>query len=79
MATGPQQYQAAGQLLMMARDARTAARHGDPRRSSGPRNHPLGARPVEATLALAAATAVGGLDPDSRAWADVAGTKFSSG
>ena len=63
----------------MARDARTAARHGDPRRSSGPRNHPLGARPVEATLALAAATAVDGLDPDSRAWADVAGTKFSSG
>ena len=64
---------------MMARDARTAARHGDPRPSSGPRNHPRGDRPVEATLALAAATAVGGLDPDSRAWADVAGTKFSSG
>jgi hypothetical protein len=34
---------------------------------------------VHATLALAAATAVSGLDPDSRAWADVAGTKFSSG
>jgi len=33
MATGPQQYQAARQLLMMARDACTAARHGDPRRS----------------------------------------------
>jgi hypothetical protein len=34
---------------------------------------------VHATLALAAATAVAGLDADSRAWADVAGTKLSSG
>jgi hypothetical protein len=34
---------------------------------------------VHATLALAAATAVAGLGPDSRAWADVAGTKLSSG
>ena len=34
---------------------------------------------VPATLALAAATAVTGLGPDSRAWADVAGTKLSSG
>jgi hypothetical protein len=34
---------------------------------------------VHATLALAAATAVAGLAPDSRAWADVAGTKLSSG
>jgi hypothetical protein len=34
---------------------------------------------VHATLALAAATAVAGLSPDSRAWADVAGTKLSSG
>ena len=30
---------------------------------------------VHATLAVAAATAVGVLDLDSRAWADVAGTK----
>jgi hypothetical protein len=30
---------------------------------------------VHATLALAAATTVGVLDLDSRAWADVAGTK----
>jgi hypothetical protein len=34
---------------------------------------------VHATLALAAATPVAGLAPDSRAWADVAGTKLSSG
>ena len=34
---------------------------------------------VHATLALAAATAVAGLGPDSPAWADVAGTKLSSG
>ena len=34
---------------------------------------------VLATLALAAATAVAALGPDSRAWADVAGTKFASG
>jgi hypothetical protein len=34
---------------------------------------------VHATLALAVATAVAGLGPDSRAWADVAGTKPSSG
>ena len=34
---------------------------------------------VHATLALAAATAVADLDLDSRAWADVAGTKLSSG
>jgi hypothetical protein len=33
---------------------------------------------VHATLALAAATAVAALAPDSRAWADVAGTKLSS-
>jgi hypothetical protein len=33
---------------------------------------------VHATLALAAATAVAGLAPDSRAWADIAGTKFTS-
>jgi len=34
---------------------------------------------VHAMLALAAATAVGGLDPDSRAWSDIAGTTISSG
>jgi hypothetical protein len=34
---------------------------------------------VHATLALAAATAVAGLGPESRAWADVAGTKLGSG
>jgi hypothetical protein len=34
---------------------------------------------VPATLALAAATAVAGLGPDSRAWDDVAGTKLGSG
>ena len=34
---------------------------------------------VHATLALAAATAVAGPGPDSRTWADVAGTKLSSG
>ena len=34
---------------------------------------------VHATLALAAATAVAALAPDSQAWADVAGTKLSSG
>jgi hypothetical protein len=34
---------------------------------------------VHATLALAAATAVAGLGPDSRAWAGVAGAKLSSG
>ena len=33
---------------------------------------------VHATPALAAATAVAALAPDSRVWADVAGTKFSS-
>ena len=34
---------------------------------------------VHATLAPAAATAVASLGPDSRAWADIAGTKLSSG
>ena len=34
---------------------------------------------LEAALALAAATAVDGLDPEGRRVADVAGTKFSSG
>lgn len=33
---------------------------------------------VHAMLALAAATAVASLAPDSRAWADVSGTKLSS-
>jgi hypothetical protein len=36
---------------------------------------PVRSAQVEATLTLAAATAPGGLDPDSRAWADVAGTR----
>jgi hypothetical protein len=34
---------------------------------------------IHATLALAAATALGTSPTESRAWADVAGTKFSAG
>jgi hypothetical protein len=69
MTTGPQHDKATEQLLMMARDARTAARHGDPGDHEARVTTPLAAAQVEAALALAEATAPGGLDPDSRAWA----------
>ena len=36
-------------------------------------------RPDPSVLALAAATAVGASGADNRAWADAAGTRFSSG
>ncbi len=42
-------------------------------------NRTIAEAQVHATFAQAAATAVAGLGPDSRAWADVAGTKLSSG
>jgi predicted trehalose synthase len=35
--------------------------------------------PIHATLALAAATALGTMAADGRAWTEVAGTKFSAG
>jgi hypothetical protein len=71
--TGPEHF----------REAETAAQHAEGLVNAG---DPEGLAPVwaaigqvHATLALAAATAVGASGADSRAWADVAATKLSGG
>jgi hypothetical protein len=70
--TGPEHYRAAEQF---ANEAYTAARNLD---LTAPDPHRLLAEAqVHATLAVAAATALGATGAESRAWADVAGTKLS--
>ncbi len=71
--TGPEHF----------REAETAAQRAEGLVTAG---DPEGLAPVwaalgqvHATLALAAATAVGTSGTESRAWADVAGTKLSGG
>jgi hypothetical protein len=65
--TGPEHYIAAEELL---EDAGHAREEDDAARV-------LGRAQVHATLALAAATAVGTRDIDNRAWVAAAGTKLS--
>jgi hypothetical protein len=73
MMTGPEHYAEAERLLALA-----------DRHNQGATYRPewaptLSAAHVHATLALAAATAVGAAGPDSHVWAEVAATKPGSG
>jgi hypothetical protein len=70
--TGPDHYTEAERLLALAGRHSKGATYGQEWTST------LAAAQIHATLALAAATAVGTAGPDSRAWADVAATKPSA-
>ena len=67
--TGPDHYAEAERLLALADRHSRGATYGQEWTPT------LSAAQIHATLALAAATAVGTAGPDSRAWADVAATK----
>ena len=67
--TGPDHYAEAERLLALA------GRHSKGATYDQEWMPTLAAAQIHATLALAAATAVGAAGPDSRAWADVAATK----
>ncbi len=67
--TGPDHYAEAERLLALAGRHSKGATYGQEWTPT------LAAAQIHATLALAAATAVGTAGPDSRAWADVAATK----
>jgi hypothetical protein len=69
--TGPEHYREAERLLV---EEVFITRHGSVTRSF---EETVAAAQVHATLALAAATAVGTAGADSRAWADAAGAKHS--
>ena len=66
--TGPDHYAEAERLLALAGRHSKGATFGQEWMPT------LSAAQIHATLALAAATAVGTAGPDSRAWADVAAT-----
>ena len=70
--TGPDHYAEAERLLALAGRHSRGATY-DPEWTPA-----LAAAQVHATLALAAATAVGTAGPEGRAWADVAATKPSA-
>jgi hypothetical protein len=70
--TGPEHYAEAERLLALA-DRHTRGVTYDQEWTLT-----LTAAQVHATLALAAATAVGTAGPDGHAWADVAATKLAS-
>ncbi len=70
--TGPEHYAEAERLLAVANRNNTDAADGQERTQT------LSAAQVHATLALAAATAVGTAGPDRQAWIDVAATKLST-
>lgn len=70
--TGPDHYAEAERLLALA------GRHSKGATYDQEWTPTLAAAQIHATLALAAATAVGTAGPDSRAWADVAATKPST-
>lgn len=71
--TGPEHYAEAERLLALA------DRHNQGVTYSQEWGLTLSAAHVHATLALAAATAVGTAGPDGHAWADVAATTRSPG
>jgi hypothetical protein len=71
--TGPEHYAEAERLLALADRHNTGATYSQEWALT------LTVAHVHATLALAAATAVGPAGPDSHAWADVAATKPSPG
>ncbi len=70
--TGPEHYAEAERLLTLADRHTRGATYGPEWALT------LTAAQVHATLALAAATAVGTAGPDGHAWADVAATKPSA-
>ena len=70
--TGPEHYAEAERLLALA-DRHTRGVTYDQEWTLT-----LTAAKVHATLALAAATAVGTAEPDGHAWADVAATRLSA-
>ncbi len=70
--TGPEHYAEAERLLALADRHSTGATYSQEWALT------LTAAHVHATLALAAATAVGTAGPDSHAWADIAATKPSA-
>ncbi len=67
--TGPDHYAEAERLLALAGRHSKGATYGQEWTLT------LAAAQIHATLAVAAATAVGTAGPDGRAWADVAATK----
>ena len=67
--TGPEHYTEAERLLTLAGRHSSGATYGPEWTLT------LTAAQVHATLALAAATAVGAAGPDSREWADAAATR----
>ena len=68
--TGPEHYAGAERLLTVADRHTSGVTYGQEWTLT------LTAAQVHATLALAAATAVGTVGPDRHAWADVAATKL---
>jgi hypothetical protein len=70
--TGPEHYAEAERLLAVADSDNAGAGYGQEWTPT------LSAAQVHATLALAAATAVGTAGPDRHAWADVAAEKLSA-
>ena len=70
--TGPEHYAEAERLLTLADRHSSGASYGPEWALS------LTAAQAHATLALAAATAVGTAGPDGHAWAEVAATKRST-
>jgi hypothetical protein len=70
--TGPEHYAEAERLLTLADRHTTGVTYAQEWALT------LTAAQVHATLALAAATAVGTAGPDTRAWADVAATRLSA-
>jgi hypothetical protein len=70
--TGPEHYAEAERLLTLAGRHSSGATYGSEWTLT------LTAAQVHATLALAAANAVGTAGPDGHAWADVAATKPSA-
>ena len=71
--TGPEHYRRAEKL---AAEAHKLLGQGDGQASASVW---AAVAQTHAVLALAAATAVGASGADNRAWADAAGTRFSSG
>jgi hypothetical protein len=71
--TGPDHYRKAEELTQKANEY---LGHGDGQESAAVW---AAVAQIHATLALAAATALGTTAVEGRAWADVAGTKFSAG
>ena len=71
--TGPDHYRKAEELTAKAHEY---LGHGDGQDSAAVW---AAVAQIHATLALAAATALGTTAAEGRAWADVAGSKFSAG